>query len=732
MSYIGLLNESISSTYTNVSASDDLTIGSSLRNLGSLTQIGPATFSGSLNGLLTAVSNGADLTYTYAPASKIFTIQINNNSITNTKLLNSSILLNGQVMSLGTTAYTIPDTTISNAMLAGSIALSKLISGVIGQIIVVNALGNAIYGSLTLNNLPFGTANQFLQTSGSNNTWTTLSGDASLSSGVLTIGNAAITNAKLLNSSISLNGQVMLLGSTAYTMTTTNITQGTNYYLNALTTTSPNEITLTLTSNNLTGSLINNTIDISKIKTAQIDSANTLSTLIKRDGATGGFYAGQVQLITGNWETDIPSLILGQNNGVNEGVVQMWGNATTSILMEASTAGALQLYQKVNTVSTLIADINPTVSSFNTNVNITSGHTYTIDNAEYLTTKTTNDLIEGTTNKYYSSILAQADSKLAISATDSTEIDFTYTAGNITASLKAGSIAITKLTSSAITIGTTAISLGGTYSGIAGALSFTGTSSFTNGSNVQGVAYSAVFGQASTTRSGQIVFIDGTSNNQYAQLYCRSNVFGIQGNITSISLQKPTTVTAALSLTNGILNLGVDATTNSQIVLNSALSTYAYQIATNTIGELSINTLSAFASVIKIGADIFTQTTIGKLIVSGLTQLASVTASGTATITGLTSANGGLIIGTNGTSILRQKLYSVTSSVGQNTTTEYNLTISGFTATPNHIIASIYNAGMFNCSIIARATTATNINYWIANQNIIPSTFTAYFTICQI
>ena len=72
MSYIGLLNESISSTYTNVSASDDLIIGSSLRNLGSLTQVGAATFSGSLIGLLTAVKKGTDLTYTYTPVSKTF------------------------------------------------------------------------------------------------------------------------------------------------------------------------------------------------------------------------------------------------------------------------------------------------------------------------------------------------------------------------------------------------------------------------------------------------------------------------------------------------------------------------------------------------------------------------------------------------------------------------------------------------------------------------------------
>ena len=64
----------------------------------------------------------------------------------------------------------------------------------------------------------------------------------------------------------------MSLGATAYTFTTSNIAQGTNFYLNALPTTSPNEITLTLISNNLTGSLLDNTIDISKIKTAQIDS----------------------------------------------------------------------------------------------------------------------------------------------------------------------------------------------------------------------------------------------------------------------------------------------------------------------------------------------------------------------------------------------------------------------------------------------------------------------------
>ena len=51
-------------------------------------------------------------------------------------------------MTLGA-SYTTQLSTITNAMLAGSISLSKLAPGILGQIIIVNALGNAVYGSLS-------------------------------------------------------------------------------------------------------------------------------------------------------------------------------------------------------------------------------------------------------------------------------------------------------------------------------------------------------------------------------------------------------------------------------------------------------------------------------------------------------------------------------------------------------------------------------------------------------
>ena len=80
--------------------------------------------------------------------------------------------------------------------------------------------------------------------------------------------------------------------------------------------------------------------------------------------------------MSGDWDTDTPSIILGQNNGINEGVIQMCSNATTSILLEASTTGALQLYQKVNTTLSIVADIKPISSTFYSDVNIPSGRTY--------------------------------------------------------------------------------------------------------------------------------------------------------------------------------------------------------------------------------------------------------------------------------------------------------------------------------------------------------------------
>ncbi len=63
-----------------------------------------------------------------------------------------------------------------------------------------------------------------------------------------------------------------------------------------------------------------------------------------------------------------------------------------------------------------------------------------------LSAETAVDLTDGS-NLYYTRARAQMDDKNAISTTDSNELGFTYTAGNITASLFSNSVDIAKLKS---------------------------------------------------------------------------------------------------------------------------------------------------------------------------------------------------------------------------------------------------------------------------------------------
>ena len=159
-----------------------------------------------------------------------------------------------------------------------------------------------------------------------------------------------------------------------------------------------------------------------------------------------------------------------------------------------------------------------------------------------LATKTTDDLNQGITNKYLN----------AFSIADTTEINHTYSTLSpiLSSTINAGSIILSKLNSSSYSSNNTASTLvqrdaSGNFT--------TNKILITGGNNASGVSYSAMFGSPSSTQSGQIALIDGTSSNQYAQLYCRSNIFGVQGNIIGIQLEKATKIATSLNVTNPTL-----------------------------------------------------------------------------------------------------------------------------------------------------------------------------------
>ena len=248
-------------------------------------------------------------------------------------------------------------------------------------------------------------------------------------------------------------------------------------------------------------------------------------------------------------------------------------------------------------------------------------------------TKTTDDLNQGTTNKYLNDL----------TTTNTTEITHTFTLPILSSAINAGSIVLSKLNSSSYSTANTPNTLvqrnpSGDFNSNAitvNNITALALSTFSFGNNAQGGSYSAIFGNAA--RSGQIVLMDGLTYNTYAQLYCRSNIFGIQGNLGSIQLEKPTKIATSLNITNSTLvsnyctidSTGVNIATGLTFEINGVeyLSTktttdllegtnlyyttarFNTELATKTTDDLNVGTTNQYYLTSLFNSDLATKTT---------------------------------------------------------------------------------------------------------------------------
>lgn len=170
-------------------------------------------------------------------------------------------------------------------------------------------------------------------------------------------------------------------------------------------------------------------------------------------------FNGQVQCSKGEWISDTPSIILGTQGTTNQGVIQMWGNANTSILVETSSSGDFELYQKVGSTASYLMKFTPTVCNIYADMNLTSGHVYKINNVtqtflNQLTTTPTTTI----THTFVSPNLQSNINNLSI--TDGLIANTTISNG--------------KLVNSSITLGNTTMALGTTNTTIGGNMTWTG------------------------------------------------------------------------------------------------------------------------------------------------------------------------------------------------------------------------------------------------------------------
>ena len=254
---------------------------------------------------------------------------------------------------------------------------------------------------------------------------------------------------------------------------------------------------------------------------------------------------GKATFTLGLWSTDTPTLVLG-DFGTNQGIIQLCGDATKSIFLECSSTGNLEIYQKVGGTLTLLFQITPSIVNVYNDMTITGTLTATASATSTVSQANTINNTNVSSGLYYVSLIPSVGSGYK-SLYNNVGISYNITTTTLTVPIIVNS----------------------------------GRSEFLNGNNVQGTNYSAYFGTGNS-KSGQLVIWDGLGYNQYTQLACRSNVFIVQGNITSISLQKNTFVIGTLDATTG-----VNISTGQTYKINSVDQTFLNNLTTTATSSIT-------------------------------------------------------------------------------------------------------------------------------------------------
>ena len=234
-----------------------------------------------------------------------------------------------------------------------------------------------------------------------------------------------------------------------------------------------------------------------------------------------------------------------------------------------------------------------------------------------------------------------------------------------------------------------------------------GRSEFLNGNNVQGTNYSAYFG-TSNSKSGQLVIWDGLASNQYTQLACRSNVFIVQGNITSISLQKNTFVIGTLDATTGVnISTGQTYKINSVAInTDNVLSTGATNKYLNSLTATSpilynsgtyVVSLDTTANIIFTGLITATSNVLSTVSQSNLINVTNTVAASNYSLLFNTASAGYKAVFSNANLYYQaflQRLYTTNLTVSNNLTVSTSLNTLNFTSTgtfsvPDYSITNI-------------------------------------------
>jgi hypothetical protein len=310
--------------------------GSVITNTGLLTT---STAAGDVTGTFAnlQITNGA-ITDVKLADNSVTTAKIANNAVIASKIADGNVTTNkiadnsistAKIQDANITTAKIADGAVTDSKITTGIAVNKLTPGTAGQVLTVSG-GQASWQPAPSGSVPTLSNGQILIGNGTANSPATLSGDATLAAGALTISNNAVTTSKIANDAV----------------TTAKI----------------------LDANVTNVKLANNSVDAAKIADGAVTDAK-IATGIAVNKLTPGT-AGQVLTVSGgqaSWQPaptgSVPTLSDGQiliGNGTANSPATLSGDATLS-------AGALTIATSAATGANVISAINAaTAATINT------------------------------------------------------------------------------------------------------------------------------------------------------------------------------------------------------------------------------------------------------------------------------------------------------------------------------------------------------------------------------